>query len=101
MSDDLNPEEGKERLDEDATSRKQQGAERAGTTRLSHRHVDRLVDLLALGEIDLPADLSPERRDELACAVRRRRRSRFTRLVAKLIAADIVRGDAEKGIDRD
>ncbi len=51
--------------------------------------VGRLAPLVADGEVDWPDDLPEQQAAELTAMVRRRRRSRLIKLIARLIAAQI------------
>ena len=51
----------------------------------------RLADLEAAGRMPFPTDWVPDQQAELAAAVRSRRRDRLLRLIARLIADDLLR----------
>ncbi len=53
--------------------------------------VERLAALVADGEVPWPDDLSAHQATELAAAVRRRRRLRLVKLIARQIAAELWR----------
>jgi hypothetical protein len=89
-------------LDGDSTARTQpKPAATVGDGQPDADALDRLADLIADGQAEWPADLAEPAASELTLAVRRRRRSRLVKLIARLIAADIVRaGRANKEVER-
>ena len=59
--------------------------------------IDRWAELLATNRVSWPADICPEIAVRLSRAVRERRRSRLVTLIARLIAADLIRKTAQDG----
>jgi hypothetical protein len=53
--------------------------------------LDRLADLMAAGEVELPAGLSDEEHEQLVRSVRQRLRHRISHYVSQQIALDLWR----------
>lgn len=75
----------------------------ASTPRISPEALDKCAQLIAVGEVEWPTDLSAEQQRELQALVRRFRRAKLVKFIASQIAADIARErEAErKRIDHD
>ena len=80
----------------DTTAPGDQGEQANDSSDLTPEQLARLAELVADGETDLPDDLATEQLEQLIELVRRRRRARLVRFIARQIAADIRRGAGEK-----
>lgn len=67
-------------------------------TELSQEQLARMANLIASGEAAFPEDLEPLDRERLETQVRKLLKSRLLVLIARAIAQDIIRNDAEKRV---